>query len=165
MLISNTSRKHLLAPNYDNSCNQSVPSDIRLSLESLILWQSGDTNRFVHQINGANYDRQLRVAITQALKNGQDSKVSEWINRDIDLWIIMEAGNLRNYEWPDHQIDGEVCAFLLRVYEHRQKAPSPTAGDADCDALIGRILKKATMNGYAGKCPVIVCNPSLVFTC
>ena len=147
MLTSDTSRRYLLGSNHDNSCNQSAPSDIRLSLDSLILWQSGDTNRFIHLINGANYDRQLRAAIAHALKNGQDSKVSEWINLVIDHLIITEAGNPRNYEWPDHQIDGEVCAFLLRVYEHRQKAPSLTTGDADCDtALIGQILKKATMN-------------------
>lgn len=145
MATRNVSQIHVLATSAKKCGFQPVPREIRLGFDSLLAWQSQDTNGFAHFMLEKDYDPQLRSAIERSIKNGRDSEVAKWINLVIDHWIITEAGHVRNYEWPGHQTDAEVCAFMSRVFTYRQNN-SYSTGDADLDALITRILDKARLH-------------------
>jgi len=118
-----------------------VPRDIELCFDSLLAWQSGDTNQFHRIIHENEYDTHLRDAVRRSIKQGQDSEVSRFINLVLDHWMMTEACHSRDYEWPDRQADQAAWAFLSRIYVNRQQHPC-SSGDAGIDATLKRILDK-----------------------
>lgn len=118
-----------------------VPRDIELCFDSLLAWQSGDTNQFHRIINEKEYDSNLRDAVRRAIRQGKEGEVLRFINLVLDHWMITESCHSRSYEWPDREADQAAWEFLSRIYVNRQQHPYST-GDADGDATLNRILEK-----------------------
>ncbi|MDD2601195.1 MAG: hypothetical protein PHO37_18550 [Kiritimatiellae bacterium] len=114
---------------------------IGLCFDSLLAWQSGNTNSFLRIIQSEKYDPHLRNAIEIAIKRGQNYEIPKKINLCINYWIIVEAGHSRNYEWPHQEADREDWGLLAKIFVNRQKYPCST-GDINTDATIKRILEK-----------------------
>ena len=118
-----------------------VPRDMELCFDSLLAWQSGDTNQFHRILHEKEYDTHLRDAVQRAIRQGKEGEVLRFINLVLDHWMITESCHSRSYEWPDREADQEAWEFLSRIYVNRQQHPYST-GDADDDATLNRILEK-----------------------
>jgi len=109
---------------------------------SLVAWQSGDINTFLQVINAKEYPSHLREAIELLVRKSQSNKVVQILNREIDCWIIIEAGHSRFYEWPNSKVNRKDLGLLSKIYENRLQYPHST-GDDEVDDAIKKILEKA----------------------
>jgi hypothetical protein len=132
-----------------------VPRSIGLCFDSLLAWQSGDTNEFHRLLHESEYDSQLRDVVRNSIKKGSDDEVLRWVNLFLNNWIVVEAGHSRNYEWPDSETDRTAWELLSRIHTNRQQYPCST-GDIGVDATIKRILDKTSekdSSGHKGTTP------------
>jgi hypothetical protein len=114
-------------------------------LDFLMAWQSGDTNAFYQIMIVKNDSSCFWDTIAFLVKQGRGGEVTQMLNREIDHWIIMEAGHSRAYDWPDREKDRDGWALLTKIYENRLQHPHST-GNNEGDASIKRILKKTQSN-------------------
>ena len=118
---------------------QEVPPSIGLCFDSLLAWQSGDTNQFQRLIHESEYDSHLRNAVRNSIEKGRGDEVLRWANLYLNNWIIVEASHSRNYEWPDNKTDRTAWELLSKIFANRQQYPFST-GDVEVDVRIKRIL-------------------------
>ena len=130
-----SSAAHTAVTAYDYLC------DVTRALDSLNIWQSGDTPAFLQSIAAQDYPSHLRDMIKVLIRDGREAEVTKFLNMDIDHWIIFEAGNTRPYKWPDRELDKDGWDLLARIYENRRQHPHST-GDDGCDATIKEILER-----------------------
>lgn len=134
---------------------QEVPRSVGLCFDSLLAWQSGDTNEFHRILHESEYDSHLRDVVRNSIKKGSDDEVLRWVNLFLNNWIVVEAGHSRNYEWPDSETDRTAWELLSRIRVNRQQYPCST-GDIGVDATIKRILDKTSekdSSGHKGNTP------------
>lgn len=118
-----------------------VPRSVGLCFDSLLAWQSHDTNEFHRLLLENEYDSHLRNAVLDSIKKGSDDEVLRMVNLFLNNWIVVEAGHSRSYEWPDRETDRTAWELLSRIRVNRQQYPCST-GDMDVDATLNRILAK-----------------------
>jgi len=118
--------------------------------DSLLVWQSGNTNAFYQAISAKDYPSGLRDMIEILVRNNRETEVAEFLNKELDLWIITEACHSRPSEkWPDRENKKE-WDFLTRIYENRLLHPH-SARDGEGDAFIKEILEKTQQTVNCGE--------------
>ena len=113
----------------------------QLCFDSLLAWQSGDTNAFYRIINSKGYDTFLRSAVQRSIKTGKGSEVPRWINLVIDCYMAVEASHFRTSDWPDHEAEPLQWALVSQIYTNRQIHPYD-ADDEDVAQSIQEILNR-----------------------
>ena len=83
------------------------------------------------------------LAISRLLTEHKYSDARDWVNGDINGWIIEEAGHSQFPALGRLLGVPERLQFLQELAAHRQKFPAPTPEGWKSDALVARILVKA----------------------
>ena len=92
----------------------------------------------IRTTNGATDD-----IVGRLLSERNYSEARDWLNQQVNVWIISEAGHS---QWPPLTVllnNPERLKFLQQVATHRKKAPSVSTSAKKSDALVADILAKA----------------------
>lgn len=113
----------------------------QLCFDSLLVWQSGDTNTFYRIINSKGYDPHLRLVVTYLIKKGNSSEVFESLNQNLDSYMIFETCNSRISDWPDREAEPLQWALVSQIYTNRLNHPY-NSDDEDSAQNIREILNR-----------------------
>jgi hypothetical protein len=83
------------------------------------------------------------IAVARLLTDQKYSDARDWVNGDINGWIIQEAGHSQFPALTGLLDVPERLQFLQELAAHRQKFPAPTPDGRKSDALVAHILVKA----------------------
>ena len=121
----------------------------QLCFDSLLAWQSGDTNAFYRVIGSKGYDSHLCLVVTYLIKKGNSSEVFELLNRSLDSYMIFETCNSRISDWPDREAEPRQWVLVSQIYTNRQIHPYD-ADDEDVAQSIQEILNRTQRPEHHG---------------